>query len=88
MIRCPRLWGRGAIVATSQRLSRGFHQLGLVLAAIPLVLGRAWTALTPLMYSEMFKDGLIGIAGTLAATLAVYGIVRAIGWVIGGFAAS
>jgi hypothetical protein len=39
-------------------------------------------------YSEMFKHGLIGIAGTLAATLAVYGIVRAIGWVIGGFAAS
>jgi hypothetical protein len=31
---------------------------------------------------------LAGIAGTFAASLAVYGIVRAIGWVIGGFAAS
>jgi hypothetical protein len=29
-----------------------------------------------------------GVAITLAVTLAVYGIVRAIGWVIGGFAAS
>jgi hypothetical protein len=31
---------------------------------------------------------LAGIAGTFAASLAVYGIVRAIGWVIGGFVAS
>jgi len=30
----------------------------------------------------------VGLAITLAATLAVYGIVRAMGWVIGGFAAS
>ena len=31
---------------------------------------------------------LQGLAITLAITLAVYGIIRAIGWVIGGFAAS
>ncbi len=30
----------------------------------------------------------IGLATTLAASFAVYGLVRAIGWVIGGFAAS
>jgi hypothetical protein len=30
----------------------------------------------------------IGLSLTLAASLAVYAIVRAIGWVIGGFAAS
>ena len=75
------------MMSTSQRVSRGFHQLGIVLAAIPLVLGIAWTALTLVMYPGMIPP-LAGIAGTLAASLAVYAIVRAIGWVIGGFAAS
>ena len=74
-------------MAASQRLSRGFHQLGIVLAAIPLVLGIAWTAFAPVMYPGLIPP-LAGIAGTLAASLAVYAIVRAIGWVIGGFAAS
>ena len=74
-------------MAPSQRLSCGLHQLGIVLAAIPLVLGIAWTALVPVMYPGMIPP-LAGIAGTFAASLAVYGIVRAIGWVIGGFAAS
>ena len=74
-------------MATSQKLCRDFHRLGLVLAAIPLVLGLGWTALTPVIYSNMFPHALTGIATTFAATLAVYGIVRAIGWVIGGLAA-
>jgi hypothetical protein len=72
-------------VNTSQRVSRGFHQ-EIVLAAIPLVFGIAWTALAPVMYPGMIPP-LAGIAGTFAASIAV-GIVRAIGWVIGGFAAS
>jgi hypothetical protein len=29
----------------------------------------------------------LGLAITLAVSLAIYGVVRAIGWVIGGFAA-
>ena len=37
-------------MSTSQRVNRGFHQLGIVLAAIPLVLGIALTALAPVMY--------------------------------------
>ena len=78
----------GGVMATSQKVSRDFHRLGLVLAAIPLVLGLGWTALTPVIYSNMFPHALTGIVTTFAATLAVYGIVRAIGWVIGGFAAS
>jgi hypothetical protein len=61
-------------MATSQKLSRDFHRLGLVLAAIPLVLGLGWTALTPVIYSNMFPHALTGIATTFAATLAVYGI--------------
>ena len=75
-------------MATQQRLSSGCHRLGIVLAAIPLVLGIAWTALTPIIYSDAIPHALTGIAGTFAATLAVYGIVRAIGWVTGSFAAS
>jgi hypothetical protein len=39
------------------------------------------------MYPGMIPP-LAGIAGTFAASLAVYGIVRAIGWVIRGFTAS
>jgi hypothetical protein len=153
---------------TLQRVSRGFHRLALVLAAIPLVVGIAlsvlwgihdfqvasskheklacahakagtvgqpWTIpwdafvkgqnpfndLIPLDNREVslqklgcseweydtakfgeirdvspklnrlgvFAPPLMqGLAITLAITLAVYGIVRAIGWVIGGFAAS
>ena len=87
MLKCPRHGGAFPIVGTSQRVSRGFHQLGTVLAAIPLVLGIALTALAPVMYPGMIPP-LAGIAGTLAASLAVYGIVRAIGWVIGGFVAN
>ena len=74
-------------MAASQRLSRGFHQLGIVLAAIPLVLGIAWTALALVIYPGTIRP-LAGIAGTFAASLAVYVIVRAIGWVVGAFAAS
>ena len=74
-------------MSTSQRVSRGFQHLGIVLAAIPLVLGIAWTARASVMYPGMISP-LTGIAGTFAASLAVYAIVRAIGWVIGGFAAS
>ena len=37
---------------------------------------------------EFFSKLGIGLAITLALSLALYGLVRAIGWVIGGFAAS
>jgi hypothetical protein len=159
-------------MATAQRLSRGFHRLGLFLAAIPLIVGVlavAWVTLqadraldkhsrlacvgdhiaqalpiqtkeTPegipfddpippppngavidwkddyrinpkqvgcsddlyetITYGEVrnppafdwLKElGLplaLAVAVTLAVSLSVYGIVRAIGWVIGGFMAS
>ena len=83
----PAPWGGISIVGTSQRVSRGFHRLGTMLAAIPLVLGIALTALAPVMYPGMIPP-LAGIAGTFVASLAVYGIVRTIGWVIGGFVAN
>jgi predicted Co/Zn/Cd cation transporter (cation efflux family) len=38
--------------------------------------------------TELLPPLTIGLAITLAVSLAVYGFVRAIDWVIGGFAAS
>ena len=145
-------------MATSQRLSRGFHRLAFFLAAIPLLIGGAaslyhayadadvgdvvnqvlvcvhdyldkqtsqsaegknWAALFAPddqridlketgcrdwgqrvtygevrrppdfnWYSSFGNSLLLYLTITLAVSLAVYGIVRAIGWVIGGFAAS
>jgi len=66
-----------------QRLSRGFHRLGLSLAAIPLlVVGCAFIAGDP------GADLLPTLAITLAISLVVYCVIRAIGWVISGFMAS
>jgi hypothetical protein len=82
----------------SQRVSRrSFHQLGLLLAATLLAIG------LPLMVADAVRlklwdagQGdipvlifavLIALVGLGVACLAVYGVVRAIGWVIGGFAA-
>jgi len=84
-------------MSASQRVSRGFHQLGLLLAATLL------TMCLPLMVAEAVRlklwdagqgDIPVLIVGVLFALiglglvcLAVYGVVRAIGWVIGDFAA-
>ena len=140
-------------MSASQRVSRGFHRLGLFLASITLVLGGwitmllpDWTAPLPAKWSvglvnrqpmpewtssdtgegpiihiagtnvrmpsnyydqpvaqqqdlmnrliannwrnKFAKPFALGLAITLTVSLAIYGLVRAIGWVIGGFAAS
>ena len=90
-------------MAISHRLSRGFHRLAIFLAAIPLLVGGYFSVLFAIGFASRptadvslghdwwikFAEDLgLGIVITLAMTLAVYGIVRAIGWVIGGFAAS
>jgi hypothetical protein len=46
------------------------------------------TSLRPQWWANFSKALGISLAITLAASLTVYGVVRAIGWVIGGFAAS
>src|SRR6476646_2027216 len=126
-------------MAALQRDSRGFHRLGLFLAAIPLLIGGTWSvvyalneaapsssenptpkssAATPSSGKNLTIDGVDispvltpdqqhekldrmalswrikfaellakGLTISLAVSLAVYGVVRAIGWVIGGFAA-
>ena len=83
-------------MATSQTLSRGFHWLGLLLAASLFVIGLAFVV-TDIMNvfghywpnnpQTLIMRGTIGFVGLCWLCLSVYGIVRAIGWVIGGFAA-
>jgi hypothetical protein len=84
-------------MSASQRVSRGSHQLGLLLAATLLTIG------LPLMVADAARPKLwdagqgdipvlavgvlIALVGLCLACLAVYGVVRAIGWVIGDFAA-
>ncbi len=78
-------------MVASQKLSRGFHRLGLFLAAIPLLwvgltimavgFRAGWASAVDLPSSEVLTTLLV----TLGASLALYGVVRAIGWVIGGF---
>jgi len=127
-------------MAGSERDSRGFHRLGVLLAALALLIGGTWSviyalneaapassenpppkssAATPSNGKNLTIDGVDispvltpdqqnekldrmalpslrikfaerlakGLTISLAVSLAVYGIVRAIGWVIGGFAA-
>jgi type IV secretory pathway VirB2 component (pilin) len=89
----------------TQRVSRGFHRLGLFLAASPLFAGLAWSAYfvlaawrsSPFSWYDFWAESpfdqilmfIVGpVAVAVAVALAVYGVVRAVGWVIGGFAAS
>jgi hypothetical protein len=68
--------------STSQRINRGFHRLGVFLAIIvPLVVGGFFIAHHGL--SDWEHVMLI----PLFLSVAVYGGVRAIGWVISGLAA-
>ena len=84
-------------MSASQMVGFSFHQLGLLLAATLLAIG------LPLMVADavrfkpwdaghgdipmLLAGVLIALVGLSLACLAVYGVVRAIGWVIGDFAA-
>ena len=84
-------------MSASQRVSRGFHQLGLLLAATLLAIDLA-LMVAGAVRLKLWDAGqgdspvlvvgvLIALVGLGLACLAVYGVVRAIGWVIGDFAA-
>jgi hypothetical protein len=82
----------------SQRVSRGFHRLGLIFALIAPAVRIGFIAhdvvtlrLWEVTYGDLpvvFFGALVGLVEVALVCLAVYGVVRAIGWVIGGFAAS
>jgi hypothetical protein len=83
---------------SSQRVSRGFHRLGLIFALIAGVVRIGFIAhdvvtlrLWEVTYGDLpvvFFGALVGLVEVAVVCLAVYGLVRAIGWVVGGFAAS
>jgi hypothetical protein len=82
----------------AQRVSRAFHRLGLISALIAGAVRIAFIAhdvVTLRLWEVTYGDlpivlfgALIGLVEVVVVCLAVYGLVRAIGWVIGGFAAS
>jgi hypothetical protein len=71
----------------SRRVSRGFHRVGLLLAALAFLI----VAMHPLFafpnVPMLHNLGLGALNGAIVGLL-VYGIFRAIGWVISGFMAS
>jgi hypothetical protein len=81
-----------------QRVSRAFHRLGIALALIAGAVRIAFIAhdvvtlrLWEVTYGDLpvvFFGALVGLVEVAAVCLAVYGLVRAIGWVMGGFMAS
>jgi hypothetical protein len=82
----------------SQRVSRGFHRLGLILALIAGAVRIGFIAhdvVTLRLWEVTYGDlpvvlfgAMVGLVEVAVVCLAVYGLVRAIGWVIGGFSAS
>jgi hypothetical protein len=73
--------------SASQRISRGFHRVGLVLAALGFCLGLyiGFLENPPGQAEGGFTQWVI--FGAIFGAI-IYGLVRAIGWVIGGFMAS
>jgi hypothetical protein len=77
-------------MAHESRISRGFHRLAIFLAAITMVVGFVLIAMdvVHLKLWDMRADQLpmviaaflVGLFEVGLACLAVYGIVRAIGW--------
>ena len=67
-------------MSTPQRISRGFHRLGLLLAVLWLLINLGMG----LVEEQLVSFAIMGlISGAI-----IYAIVRAIGWVVGGFMSS
>lgn len=62
----------------AQRIKTGFHRVGIVLAALPLLAAAGGIAVNVL--------SILGIAAFIGAAVALYIAAWAIGWVVAGFA--
>ena len=81
--------------ATSSRPSRDFHRLGLIFAVIVGAIGLALIApdaVTLRLWDVSRGDlhiviigALIGLVEIVIVCLVAYGLVRAIGWIVGRF---
>jgi divalent metal cation (Fe/Co/Zn/Cd) transporter len=80
--------------STSRRRHRDYHLLGLVAAAMVMAVGTTVIVAGVMklqLWQEMQQDTLAIILGCIfigliVVCLAVYSLVRAIGWVFSGFA--
>jgi hypothetical protein len=80
---------------SASRLRRRYHRLGIIIAATVMAIGLAVSAagMVRLELWEVLQEDTLAIVLGLALTalaaicLAVYGLVRAIGWVTRNFAA-
>jgi hypothetical protein len=77
-----------------QRVSRDFHRLGIIIGlmvgAVSLVL-IAHDAVTLRLWKATYGDFpvvLVGVVEVVVVGLAVYGLIRAIGWIINNFVPS
>jgi hypothetical protein len=76
-------------MTTAERLSRGIHRLGLLLAMLAF-LGVTLAGLVDVTERDvpMLATLAVYILYAVIVGIFVYGIVRAIGWVIRGFTAT
>ena len=76
-------------MTTAERLSRGIHRVGLLLAMLAF-LGVTLAGLVDVTERDvpMLATLALYILYAVIVGIFVYGIVRAIGWVIRGFTAS
>jgi hypothetical protein len=77
-----------------QRVSRDFHRLGIIIALLAGVVSLvliAQDAVTVRLWEVTYGDlpvVLVGVVEVAVICLAVYGIIRAIGWLINNFVPS
>ena len=71
-----------------QRVSRGFHRFAVFLAVFAFLAAATVTILIVIEKHDALHSLGAGAINGLIVGLVVYGLVRAVGWVIGGFAAS
>ena len=76
-------------MTTAERLSRGIHRLGLLLAMLAF-LGVTLAGLVDVTERDvpMLATLAVYILYAVIVGIFVYGLVRAIGWVIRGFTAT
>ena len=90
--------GKSEVSSSSKRASRDFHRLGIIFAliagAVDIVL-IARDAVTLRLWEVTYGDlpvvlfgALVGLVEVAVVSLSVYGLVRAIGWVIAHFRAA
>ena len=70
----------------AQRIHRGFHRFGIVLAGIVVILGAvAFTVVAIEEPDKSYQQAFV-LAGFSVTAVVAYVLSRAVGWIISGFA--